>query len=172
MAFEGASRIAAWHLNESRRFFGELALPAELADAARLDSWLIEYCRRERTHLVATREAQRLGPIRDKEKLTTALRELEELDRVKVAQEGRAENHRGESGAGGGDAMSLPPDSESNRPRSLRLRHLRLLRHKKGKGANCRKCRNCQLSQSPRKGKPHPRQKSALATRRPLPAGG
>jgi putative DNA primase/helicase len=88
-AFEGASRIAAWHLHEARRFFGELALPAELADAARLDSWLIEYCRREQTHLVPTREAQRLGPIRDKEKLTTALRELEELDRVKVAQEGR-----------------------------------------------------------------------------------
>ena len=88
-AFEGASRIAAWHLNEARRFFGELALPAELADAARLDSWLIEHCKRERTHLVPTREAQRLGPIRDKEKLTTALRELEELDRVKVTQEGR-----------------------------------------------------------------------------------
>ena len=62
---------------------------AELADAARLDSWLIEYCQRERTHLVPTREAQRLGPIRDKEKLTAALRELEELDRVKVTQEGR-----------------------------------------------------------------------------------
>jgi len=89
IAFAGASRIAAWHLHEARRFFGELALPAELADAARLDSWLIEYCKRERTHLVTTREAQRLGPIRDKEKLTSALRELEELDRVKVAQEGR-----------------------------------------------------------------------------------
>jgi putative DNA primase/helicase len=88
-SFERASRITAWHLSEARRFFGELALPAELADAARLDSWLIEYCQRERTHLVPTREAQRLGPIRDKEKLTTALRELEELDRVKVAQEGR-----------------------------------------------------------------------------------
>lgn len=87
--FESASRIAAWHLNEARRFFGELALPAELADAARLDSWLIEHCKRERTHLVPTREAQRLGPIRDKEKLTTALRELEELDRVRVTQEGR-----------------------------------------------------------------------------------
>lgn len=37
-AFEGASRITAWHLSEARRFFGELALPAELADAARLDS--------------------------------------------------------------------------------------------------------------------------------------
>lgn len=88
-AFEGASRITAWHLHEARRFFGELALPAELADAARLDSWLIEYCQRERTHLVPTREAQRLGPIRDKAKLTAALRELEELDRVKVTQEGR-----------------------------------------------------------------------------------
>jgi putative DNA primase/helicase len=88
-SFERASRITAWHLSEARRFFGELALPAELADAARLDSWLIEYCQRERTHLVPTREAQRLGPIRDKEKLAAALRELEELDRVKVAQEGR-----------------------------------------------------------------------------------
>jgi putative DNA primase/helicase len=89
-AFESASRIAAWHLNEARRFFfGELALPAELADAARLDGWLIEYCRRVRTHLVPTREAQRLGPVRDKEKLATALRELEELERVKVVQEWR-----------------------------------------------------------------------------------
>jgi putative DNA primase/helicase len=88
-AFAGASRITAWHLHEARRFFGELALPAELADAAKLDSWLIEYCQRERTHLVPTREAQRLGPIRDKEKLTAALRELEELDRARVTQEGR-----------------------------------------------------------------------------------
>jgi putative DNA primase/helicase len=88
-AIERASRITAWHLSEARRFFGELALPAELADAARLDSWLIEYCKRERTHLVPTREAQRLGPIRDKEKLATALRELEELDRVRVTHEGR-----------------------------------------------------------------------------------
>ncbi|MDP1527505.1 MAG: DUF3987 domain-containing protein [Rhodocyclaceae bacterium] len=88
-SFERASRITAWHLSEARRFFGELALPAELADAARLDSWLIEHCKRERTHLVPTREAQRLGPIRDKEKLATALRELEELDRVRVNHEGR-----------------------------------------------------------------------------------
>ena len=88
-AFEGASLITAWHLNEARRFFGELALPAELADGARLDSWLIEHCKRERTHLVPTREAQRCGPIRDKEKLTAALRELEELDRVRVTHEGR-----------------------------------------------------------------------------------
>ncbi|ODT82149.1 MAG: hypothetical protein ABS69_05320 [Nitrosomonadales bacterium SCN 54-20] len=86
--FERASRIVAWYLHEARRFFGELALPEELADAARLDSWLIEYCKKKRTLLIPTREAQRLGPVRVKEKLTTALRELEELDRVRVTQEG------------------------------------------------------------------------------------
>lgn len=88
-AFERASCITAWHLSEARRFFGELALPVELADAVRLNDWLIEYCRRERTHLVPTREAQRLGPVRDKAKLTIAILELEELDRVRVAHEGR-----------------------------------------------------------------------------------
>jgi putative DNA primase/helicase len=86
---ERASRIAAWHLSEARRFFGELHLPPELADAARLDGWIIEHCRREHTHLIPTREAQRLGPVRDKERLATALRELEELDRVRVTQEGK-----------------------------------------------------------------------------------
>jgi putative DNA primase/helicase len=88
-AFESASLIAAWHLHESQRFFGEFALPAELADATRLDGWLIDYCQRERTHLVSTREAQRLGPIREKDRLAAALRELEELGRVKVEPEGR-----------------------------------------------------------------------------------
>ncbi len=88
-SFEGASRIAAWHLNESRRFFGELALPAELADAVRLDTWLIEYCQRERTHMVSTRDAQRLGPVRDKDKLTTATKELVDLDRIQIRKDGK-----------------------------------------------------------------------------------
>jgi putative DNA primase/helicase len=64
-------------------------LPVELADAVRLNGWLVEYCRRERTHFVPTREAQRLGPVRDKSKLTIAIQELEELDRVRVTHEGR-----------------------------------------------------------------------------------
>lgn len=92
--FLSASRIVAWHLSESRRFFGELALPTELADAIRLDGWLIEYCQRERTPLVSTRDAQRLGPVRDKEKLKSALQELEDLDRVRVDREGRRKSIR------------------------------------------------------------------------------
>ncbi len=89
-AFESASLIAAWHLHESRRFFGGIAQPAELADAARLDEWLISHCQQSQSNLVSTRDAQRLGPIRDKEKLTIALRELHELNRVKVLQEAKS----------------------------------------------------------------------------------
>ncbi|MCK9638029.1 MAG: DUF3987 domain-containing protein [Methylobacter tundripaludum] len=87
--FEGASRIAAWHLSESRRFFGELVLPVELANATRLDTWLVDYGKRERTHIIPRREAQRFGPVRDKDALKQALQELDELGRVRLLMEGR-----------------------------------------------------------------------------------
>jgi putative DNA primase/helicase len=89
--FEGASRIAAWHLNEARRFFGELAPPVELANAARLDSWLIDYCLRVRTHIVPRREVQRCGPngLRAKAALSEALRELVEVGHVRELNEAR-----------------------------------------------------------------------------------
>jgi putative DNA primase/helicase len=90
-AFEGASRIVAWHLNESRRFFGELALPSVLADAGRLDGWLVDYCRRERTHIVPIKKVQQFGPggLRDKATIDAAMRELDELGRARLVQDGR-----------------------------------------------------------------------------------
>jgi putative DNA primase/helicase len=92
--FEGASRIAAWHLHESRRFFGELALPAELADAARLDTWLIEYCRRKSTLSVGKNHVRQHGPLRDGARLDAAIRELAELDRLRLEKDGkRLMNH-------------------------------------------------------------------------------
>ncbi len=89
--FESASRIAAWHLNESRRFFGVLALPVELADAARLDSWLIDYCRRERTHLVPIAKLQQGGPggLRSKATIEIAMRELADASRMRWVQDGK-----------------------------------------------------------------------------------
>lgn len=89
-AFEGASRITAWHLHESRRFFGELALPAELADAARLDDWLIGHCRRERTHAVGKRYVRQHGPLRDGARLDAAIRELADLERLRLVKDGKA----------------------------------------------------------------------------------
>lgn len=88
-SFERASRITAWHLSEARRFFGELALPAALADAARLDSWLIEHCRKGRTHFVGKNHVRQHGPMRDGARLDAAIRELAELDRLRLVKDGK-----------------------------------------------------------------------------------
>jgi putative DNA primase/helicase len=88
-SFESASRIALWHLSEARRFFGELALPVELANAARLDAWLIDYAKRERTYLVGKSVALQYGPLRQKSGLDDAIKHLFELDRLQVRKDGK-----------------------------------------------------------------------------------
>lgn len=90
-AIESSSMITAWHLNEARRFFGGLALPQDIADAARLDSWLVNHCRRERTDLVTTRTIQQFGPhgIRAKTAIDEAVKELEGLDRIRLVKDGK-----------------------------------------------------------------------------------
>lgn len=91
-AIVAATRITAWHLNEAQRFFGELALPAEIGDAIRLDNWLINYCQRQKTNIVPRREIQRhITPIhlRKQEALDNALRELVSADRIFIRQEGK-----------------------------------------------------------------------------------
>nr|VFJ66492.1 MAG: Protein of unknown function (DUF3987) [Candidatus Kentron sp. DK]VFJ67915.1 MAG: Protein of unknown function (DUF3987) [Candidatus Kentron sp. DK] len=88
-AMESASRIAAWCLNEARRFFGELALPMELADAARLGDWLIRYCRERQVDFVARNYVRQYGPLRDTARLDGALKELAQLDRLRQEKEGR-----------------------------------------------------------------------------------
>ena len=91
-AFESGSQIAAWHLHEALRFFGELALPADIANGSRLDRWLLEYCRRKKTDVISRRDVQRnVSPVhlREKATLDVALRELIETGRVRVVSEGR-----------------------------------------------------------------------------------
>jgi putative DNA primase/helicase len=88
---EAAARIVAWHLNESRRFFCELALPEELVDAARLDAWLIGYCKEKQTHLVPITQVQQRGPngLRKKQAIETAMYELEEAGRARRIEDGK-----------------------------------------------------------------------------------
>lgn len=90
-AFRNASQVVAWHLNESRRFFGELAVPIDLANAARLDGWLIDRCRLEESDGVAYRTVQQYGPnrIREKSAIDAAMRELEDLSRARLEKKGR-----------------------------------------------------------------------------------
>jgi putative DNA primase/helicase len=89
--FESASIIAAWHLTEALRFFGELALPEAELDAVALDEWLIEYCRVNRVDVVSTRAVARFGPykLRTKERMNAAVMELTERGRVVVIQSGK-----------------------------------------------------------------------------------
>ncbi len=91
LAFEAASRVAAWHLSEARRFFGELALPVEQADAVRLDTWLIEYCRNTKTNIVGKNHVRQRGPgpLRHGARLDAAINELAELDRLRLTKDGR-----------------------------------------------------------------------------------
>lgn len=87
--FEGAASIAAWHLYESRRFFGEIALPTEYADANRLERWLIGYCRTNGVASVPRREAHQSGPLRDGKRLQTAIIELCNVARLAVVKSGK-----------------------------------------------------------------------------------
>lgn len=95
-SFEAASRIVAWHLNESRRFFGELALPVELANAGRLDSWLLGYCRCERTYIVPIAKLQQFGPggLRKRDVIEATMRELDDLGRARLRRDGRRKEIR------------------------------------------------------------------------------
>lgn len=93
-AVERAGRIVAWHLNESRRFFGELALPPELVDAGRLDDWLLRYCREHGLAGVRTQTIQQFGPVRRKDAIEAAVRELDDRDRARLIQERRRKEVR------------------------------------------------------------------------------
>ncbi|MGA7325069.1 MAG: DUF3987 domain-containing protein [Rhodomicrobium sp.] len=86
-----AGQIVVWHLNEARRFLGEFSMPKELAAAARLESWLIAYCKKSSTNIVPRREVQHSGPygLRDGKTLDMAVKELQELGRVREVKNGQ-----------------------------------------------------------------------------------
>ena len=87
-AMEAGCMVAAWHLQESRRFFGEIAVPVEMADAMRVIRWAAEVgCSQSGT--VSTRDLQRQGPVRSKERLDAALRELQDHHHVRLRNEGK-----------------------------------------------------------------------------------
>ena len=91
-AFDGARRIATWHLSEAKRFYTELALSPKRADAVKLDEWLVSHCRLRATSAIPRREVQRfIIPVRLREgdMLDRALDVLAELDRARLVTGGR-----------------------------------------------------------------------------------
>lgn len=88
-AMESGCMVAAWHLHEARRFFGEVALPRELTDALRVIQWVKDYSRANGAREIATRDLQRLGPVRDKGRLDAALKELQDHHQMRLRSEGK-----------------------------------------------------------------------------------
>jgi putative DNA primase/helicase len=82
--FKEAARVAEWYLGESRRFFGELALPAGVADAEQLETWIVARCKKENVDRVPVVDIQKFGPnkLRHKQAFYTAVTHLQDLGRV------------------------------------------------------------------------------------------
>jgi putative DNA primase/helicase len=85
-AMSSACVIVGWYLSEAARFLGEVALPDEVKDVVMLNDWLLDRCRQSAVSEVAKTDILKLGPrrLRKKASLESALKELTELDRVRV----------------------------------------------------------------------------------------
>lgn len=91
-AIEAGCRLAAWHLNEARRFFGEIALPDELADLVNLDAWLVDYAKRRGVSTFNTTEImQNVTPtkFRKAAQLQNGLSLLEAENRLRFEKDGK-----------------------------------------------------------------------------------
>lgn len=91
-AIESGCEIAAWHLNEARRFFGEIALPDELAEIIRFDAWLVGFSQKKQLASISATDIMQCATpakFRKKEVLAKALELLGEKNRLRVKSEGR-----------------------------------------------------------------------------------
>ncbi len=88
---EAACTLAEWHLYEAKRLLGEIALPVEIANASKLDAWLLAYCREKNIEAIPSRLARQYGPssLRSKIIFDNALNELSDLHRIRIAKEGK-----------------------------------------------------------------------------------
>ena len=84
-------RVAAWYLDEFRRFSSANSVSTEILNAQRLDRWLIESCVKESTTQIRKNHALQTGPLRKKEILDQTIRMLVELRRIRVCTEERAQ---------------------------------------------------------------------------------
>jgi len=83
------ANLALWHLYESQRFFNELAVSPEEANAITLDAWMVDRCRSNGSNEIPRRELQREGPVRKPRDLEQALLFLSSLFRCRAVKDGK-----------------------------------------------------------------------------------
>jgi putative DNA primase/helicase len=85
-AMRSACSIVGWYLSEAVRFLSEVDVPDEMRDFVMLDEWLIDRCRKDGVSEIAKTDISKYGPrrLRKRAPLDAALKELADLDRVRV----------------------------------------------------------------------------------------
>jgi hypothetical protein len=84
-----ASRLSKWYLDEALRILAGFSLPKELADAAKLDMWITDYCKKYNQPFIGKNYVRQFGPLRDGARLDCAIEELGKLDRLKLKKDGK-----------------------------------------------------------------------------------
>ena len=87
---ESATAIAAWHLNESLRFFGQLVMDRDTQKMMQLDSWLTHYCEQHQVSEVSKATVLQFGPhaLRKKEALEPVFKGLVDRHRIRIEKIG------------------------------------------------------------------------------------
>lgn len=84
-----ATVIVTWHLYEAKRFLNQIATPAHINNAMKLDAYILKYCADHKTSHVNKNHIRRNGSIRDKRVLDEAINELAEANRIRVIIDNR-----------------------------------------------------------------------------------
>ena len=87
---EAAGDIVTWHLFEAKRFLQQIATPSHVANAIKVDNYILRYCRDHKTSTLSQSFILQRGAIRDAKTLKIALMELVEANRIKLFTEGKA----------------------------------------------------------------------------------
>lgn len=85
-----ACQIAIWHLYEAKRFYDGVAVPTEIHNASKLETWLINYSKQHKETTIARKTLlQRVGyaPLRKSGTLNQALEILETANRIRQFKE-------------------------------------------------------------------------------------
>lgn len=87
---EAATNIAAWHLNESQRFFGQLIMDRDTQNMMQLDAWLMHYCQQHRAGAVSKSTVLQYGPhgLRKKGVLEPLFNALQSRHRIRLEKQG------------------------------------------------------------------------------------
>lgn len=83
-SFESASAIVAWHLHEARRFLSQMSLKSETKNLIKIDKWLIRQYRETGVTSIAKNHLRQSGPIRESSELDRLLKELANLNRLRI----------------------------------------------------------------------------------------